>query len=195
MSVSIFTNEFFQKHGKPDLSLNPNYGVIKLDISRADLVSVRVELSSGVGEETTANVHNKDLEDMRKVKMWRIPLESKISELMHKYAIKINSIFNYKISAIQDIQYLEYSQGDYYKTHSDINSELGSTRKISISWVVDDDYEGGDLKINYGGEEIVMEKTTEQLTAFTSFMSHCVTPITSGTRKVLVCWVSGESWR
>jgi len=195
MSVSIFTNEFFQKHGKPDLSKTPNYGVVKLDIGRADLVSARVELSAGVGQETTANVYNKNLDDIRKVRMWRIPLNSKIAQLMHKYAIEINDIFNYKISAIQDIQYLEYKSGDYYKTHSDINTELGSTRKISISWVVDDDYEGGDLKINYGGEEVVMEKTTEQLIAFTSFMSHCVTPITSGTRKVLVCWISGESWR
>ena len=114
---------------------------------------------------------------------------------VHKYTVEINKIFNYRISAIQDIQYLEYSQGDYYKAHSDINNEIGSTRKISISWVIDDEYEGGDLKINYGGEEVVINKTTEQLIAFTSFMTHEVTPIISGVRKVLVCWVSGESWR
>ena len=127
--------------------------------------------------------------------MWRLPLHSKIAQLFHKYTIEVNKILNYKISAIQDIQYLEYSIGDYYKLHSDINSELGSTRKISMSWVVDDDFEGGDLEIQYGGENILIKKTTEQLTAFTSFMTHQVTPITSGVRKVLVCWVSGDSWR
>ena len=194
MSIEIFKNEFFQVHGKADLSKIPNYGIVTLNISRADLIQARLELSSGVGDETKADVNNKDT-GTRRVRMWRMPLNCKIAQLFHKYTVEINKIFNYRLSAIQDIQYLEYSQGDYYKAHSDINNEIGSTRKISISWVIDDEYEGGDLKINYGGEEVVINKTTEQLIAFTSFMTHEVTPIISGVRKVLVCWVSGESWR
>ncbi len=194
MSIEILKNEFFKTHALPDMNVNPNYGVVKLQTNRADLVTARIEISSGVGEEETANVNNM-VSGIRKVSMWRIPSTSKIAGLFHKFTIDVNKIFNYKISAIQDIQYLEYTQGDYYKPHSDINCEIGSTRKISFSWVIDDDFEGGDLKINYGGEEQTLDTTNNPVWAFTSFMTHEVTPITRGKRKVLVCWVSGESWR
>jgi len=196
MSISIFKNDFFQINGSPDMTQNPNYGVVKLPISRADLVSVRVELSSGVGVPQDAKVNfGIDNKLTRKVSMWRIPMNSKIADLFHVYAVELNKVFNYKISAIQDIQYLEYNVGDFYKTHTDINCEMGSTRKISISWILDDDFTGGELKIISGGEEVVIQNNTEELVAFTSFMNHCVTPVTSGKRKVLVCWINGESWR
>ena len=196
MSLTILKTSFFQSHGNPDMDKIPTYGVVKLPINRADLVSARVELSSGVGVQEDAKV-NFGVDDKltRKVKMWRIPLESKIGGLFHVYAVELNKIFNYRISAIQDIQYLEYSIGDFYKTHTDINCEIGSTRKISISWILDDDFEGGHLKIMSGGEEVVIENKENELVAFTSFMNHCVTPVTKGTRKVLVCWINGDSWR
>jgi len=194
MSIKILKNDFFQTHALPDMDINPNYGVVKLNVSHADLVSARIEISSGVGDEETANVNNMT-DGIRQVKMWRIPLNTKIAGLFHKFTIDINKIFNYKISAIQDIQYLEYDVGDFYRPHTDINSDFGSTRKISMSWVIDDNYEGGDLIINYGGEQQTLKKTTDSVMAFTSFMTHEVTPITSGKRKVLVCWVNGESWR
>jgi predicted 2-oxoglutarate/Fe(II)-dependent dioxygenase YbiX len=196
MSITILTSDFFQKNCKPDLDVTPNYGVIKLPIEQADLVTAIMELSSGVGTKEEAKVNYNEKTNMtRKVDMWRIPMSSKIADMFHKYAVELNKIFNYKVSGIQDIQYLEYSVGDFYKTHTDINCEFGSTRKISISWVLNEDFTGGELKIMSGGEEVTLSNTTDELIGFTSFMNHSVQPVTSGTRKVLVCWINGESWR
>ena len=119
MSITILTNDFFQKNCKPDLDVTPNYGVIKLPIEQADLVTAIMELSSGVGAKEEAKVNYNEKTNMtRKVDMWRIPMSSKIAEMFHKYAVELNKIFNYKVSGIQDIQYLEYSVGDFYKTHT-----------------------------------------------------------------------------
>ena len=68
-------------------------------------------------------------------------------------------------------------------------------RKISISWVLNEGFTGGELKIWNGGEEQIIVPTTEHLIAFTSFFTHAVTEVTQGTRCVLVCWINGEQWR
>ena len=96
MSIEILKNEFFKTHALPDMNVNPNYGVVKLQTNRADLVTARIEISSGVGEEETANVNNM-VSGIRKVSMWRIPSTSKIAGLFHKFTIDVNKIFNYKI--------------------------------------------------------------------------------------------------
>lgn len=107
----------------------------------------------------------------------------------------MNEIYNYRISCIQDIQYLEYQVGDYYNWHTDISDGLSSLRKISISFVLNDDFEGGELEFFHGGEKIIINTKINSLIAFTSFINHRVKKVTKGVRKALVVWVNGESWR
>ena len=80
----------------------------------------------------------------------------------------------------------------------------GKVRKISMTVNLNDssDYEGGNLKFDLGphfeGERYkVFDDTRMQgsVIIFPSFMYHCVTPVTSGTRFSLVLWVLGKPWQ
>ena len=70
-----------------------------------------------------------------------------------------------------------------------------SLRKISMSYVINDDFDGGELEFFHGGEKIIINATKDSLIAFTSFINHRVHKVTRGVRKALVVWVNGESWR
>jgi len=170
------------------------YGLIKIPITQKDSMLARTEISSGVGIKTTAKTTTND-ENQRSVNMWRIPQNTWIWGFFTGISKIANREFDYDISGIQDIQYLEYKVGDYYVTHSDINDGAGGERKISMSWTLNDDYEGGDLKIYHGGEKVVIDNKSSEIVAFTSFMDHSVSIVTKGKRKVLVCWIKGNRWR
>jgi len=138
---------------------------------------------------------NSGKEGIREVDAWRIPIESGIGKVLNFIILDLNEIYNYRISCIQDIQYLEYQVGDYYNWHTDISDGLSSLRKISISFVLNDDFEGGELEFFHGGEKIIINTKIDSLIAFTSFINHRVRKVTKGIRKALVVWVNGESWR
>ena len=83
------------------------------------------------------------------------------------------------------------------------NQLVGKIRKISLTINLNatGDYEGGNLKFDFGHhtdnrfhecEEI---RPQGSMIVFPSFLDHCVTPVTSGTRYSLVLWVVGEPWK
>lgn len=177
-----------------DLTKDPVYGVVQYPMTSSQISTALEDLKSGKLISEFANINGSN-QDIRKVSLWRVPLDSWIGGCLKEVVLDLNKTFNYKISSIQDIQYLEYGEGDFYKLHSDISLGISAMRKISISWVLNDDFEGGELKIMNGGEEFIVENRPDRLIAFTSFFTHGVMPITKGKRKVLVCWVNGEQWR
>ena len=80
----------------------------------------------------------------------------------------------------------------------------GKVRKISMTVNLNkpDEYEGGNLKFDLGPhlkEERfkVFDDMRNQgsVIIFPSFMYHCVTPVTSGTRFSLVLWLLGKPWQ
>ena len=178
-----------------DLTKDAVYGVVQYPMTSSQIATALCDLKSGKLISEFANVNSGKDENMRKVNLWRVPVDSWIGSCLKDIIIDLNKTFNYKISNIQDIQYLEYGEGDFYKMHSDISMGVSAMRKISISWVLNDDFEGGQLKIMNGGEEFIVENRPDRLIAFTSFFTHGVMPITRGKRKVIVCWVNGEQWR
>mgnify|MGYP003664720856 FL=1 len=190
MSISPIKQEAFEV----DLSKDAQYGVIQFPIAKSTLNSVLHEISIAKLDEESAEI-NSQFNDKRKVKLWRVPIKGLIGKVITNVVKELNKTFNYRLSAIQDIQYLEYSVGDYYNPHSDISIGISAMRKISISWVLNEGFTGGELKIWNGGEEQIIVPTTEHLIAFTSFFTHAVTEVTQGTRCVLVCWINGEQWR
>lgn len=89
--------------------------------------------------------------------------------------------------------------------YSNYNKFIGKIRKISMTINLCDEteYEGGDLKFDFG-----MHKTKQDrfhiceeirprgsIIVFPSFVQHCVTPVTKGTRYSLVMWTLGEPWK
>ena len=80
----------------------------------------------------------------------------------------------------------------------------GKVRKISMTVNLNNpqDYEGGNLKFDLGphfkGERFKVfddMRTQGSVIIFPSFMYHCVTPVTSGTRYSLVLWLLGKPWQ
>lgn len=170
-----------------------SYGYMRVPISSKDRFIAIDEINRGIGIKTTARVTSKE-ESVRSVDMWRIP-KGKIWDIFTRVSNQANQEFKYDIEGIQDVQYLEYNVGDYYDIHSDIDNGIGGQRKISMTWTLNDDYEGGDLRIYYGGEKVVIHNKSTEVVAFTSFMNHSVSIINKGTRKVLVCWIKGKRWQ
>lgn len=84
------------------------------------------------------------------------------------------------------------------------NRFVGKVRKISMTCNlnVPDSYDGGNLKFDFGhhseGErfhECEEVRPQGSIIIFPSFLDHCVTPITRGTRYSLVLWVLGDPWK
>ena len=80
----------------------------------------------------------------------------------------------------------------------------GKVRKISMTLNLTDpnSYEGGNLKFDLGphvkGNRIKVcddSRSQGSLIVFPSFMYHCVTPVTIGTRFSLVLWCLGKPWQ
>ena len=83
------------------------------------------------------------------------------------------------------------------------NNMVGKIRKISmtVNLCAPGSYDGGNLKFDFGEhvenrfyecEEI---RPQGSIIIFPSFMYHCVTPVTRGTRYSLVAWTLGEPYR
>jgi PKHD-type hydroxylase len=108
-----------------------------------------------------------------------------------------NSYFKFDITGmIQGLQFTQYSSpGEHYSWH--IDRGIGC-RKLSLSLQLSDpdEYDGGDLELWFGGEEpIKMKKEKGMMTFFPSYALHRVSPVTRGTRRSLVCWISGPPFK
>jgi len=119
-----------------------------------------------------------------------------VDELLIHGAITANELFDFNITGIlerpQLLRYKAPSAG--YDWHLDIGTGDHSTRKISISVCLNDDYEGGELAFFMTGEQSIKPDAGTGI-AFPSFMPHRVTPVTKGERWALVCWITGEPFR
>jgi len=88
--------------------------------------------------------------------------------------------------------------------YSDHIAMWDKVRKISMTVNLTDpkNYAGGNLKFDYGphnpGKRFYTCKEirpTGSIIIFPSFLYHCVTPVTRGTRYSLVLWSLGKPWR
>ncbi len=111
--------------------------------------------------------------------------------------------YQFDLSGFDLIQYTRYSVGDHYGWHADCNyGEMPhpgtvQPRKLSISLVLNDGFEGGDFQINTSGDDapFTLPMPKGRMIAFPSFMLHRVTPVTKGWRHSLVIWVVGPKFK
>lgn len=94
----------------------------------------------------------------------------------------------------EQIQLTHYNEGDFYNWHMDHGDHQFSKRKLSLVVQLTDpkEYEGGELEFFSNGEAMRDQGT---LVLFPSYLYHRVKPVTKGTRKSLVAWVSGQPYR
>ena len=117
--------------------------------------------------------------------------------------------YKFDLSDHFEFEILKYEVGGHYTIHCDVGHTILhphiSTRKLSFSFILNGDFEGGDLEFpglphsafSYHKanppclkEGITLEKGDSIF--FPSYFYHKVRPVTSGTRWVLVGWIHGD---
>lgn len=140
----------------------------------------------------------------RESQIWWIPKNKDFKWLYDRIGTLIkngnDNMWNFDITHMnEEIQYAEYhaENAGHYDWHVDIGGASTSMRKISISIQLSDpeEYEGGELQFFFKRNTVTAPKTKGTAILFPSFMLHRVTPITKGTRKSLVLWVSGPPFK
>ena len=116
--------------------------------------------------------------------------------------------WRYQIKAAESCQITRYKKGGFYSFHRDGNGDHlsaynnpqnafmhGHVRKLSMSVLVNDNFDGGAFEFaTYGRgkcEVTPIEATTGSVIVFPSAMEHRVAPVTKGTRYSVVCWFVG----
>jgi PKHD-type hydroxylase len=107
-------------------------------------------------------------------------------------------LWNFDIWDYQDqLQFTKYyGNGGHYDWHVDLGPGI-SNRKLScvLQLSSPEEYEGGVLQMNPGGNIMEVPKGLGTLCFFPSFLLHRVTPLSSGVRKSLVTWLCGANFR
>ena len=116
--------------------------------------------------------------------------------------------WRYHIKAGETCQITRYKKGGFYSFHRDGTGDHlagynnpqnafmhGHVRKLSMSVMLNDNFDGGAFEFaSYGKEEChitPIEATAGSVIVFPSEMEHRVAPITKGTRYSVVCWFVG----
>ena len=110
--------------------------------------------------------------------------------------------FMYDVEGFEPFQYTLYrgneNENHHYDWHCDYaNQYLNFERKISASIMLTDpqEYEGGEFEIVLNGQvnnPLSLKPKKGDVIFFASWMPHRVTPVKSGIRKSVVCWISGK---
>jgi PKHD-type hydroxylase len=109
-----------------------------------------------------------------------------------------NQFFNFDLFGLAEgFQFTRYdAPSGRYGMHIDkvLNNQV---RKLSltIQLSLPEDYEGGELALQFGPEPDIMPKEQGKMIAFPSYMLHEVRPVTKGTRYSLVAWVTGKPFK
>ncbi len=138
-----------------------------------------------------------ELNKKRDVDCWIIDEKQQwIDEIIISTAETAMSYLDYDlIGLLERPQLLRYnSPSKGYNWHIDLGQGELSTRKISISICLNEDFIGGEL-LFFSDQLYKISLPLGKCIAFPSFLSHKVMPVRSGIRWALVAWISGHPFR
>ena len=123
--------------------------------------------------------------------------QTRLYRILNKVAMSANKHFKYEINGIERAQIITYkAPSNGYEYHMDIGPEgTAATRKMSMSLLLNDDFEGGEICFRYNENEMCKRPEKGEVVIFSSFLSHKVKPITKGKRYVVVAWFTGPPFR
>ena len=114
-----------------------------------------------------------------------------------------NSNWDFQIDSCEAMQITRYKKNGHYDFHFDGNGFTRSqvenkfiknkTRKLSMTIVLNDDYEGGEFE--FLNDKNLIKQKTGTIIVFPSYIVHKVKPVTKGTRYSLVVWFCGEPFK
>lgn len=118
---------------------------------------------------------------------------------IHEATVAANTLFEYDLSYIEDIQFTEYKEGEFYGVHKDMGFSDSFSRKLSFVMQLTDptEYEGGELILYDTNikDPFIVPKEKGTIVMFPSYILHEVKPITKGIRNSLVTWIHGPRFR
>ena len=97
-------------------------------------------------------------------------------------------LYGANIEQYQDPQLLRYGLGQKFVDHIDDSPNL--TRRISLTYYLNDDYEGGDVEFRRFGLRFKAQKNQLLLFPSNFVYNHQVHPVTDGLRYVIVQWMA-----
>ena len=99
------------------------------------------------------------------------------------------------VNIVKGCFYDYHQDGDGVTTYDtpENNWTNNKTRKLSMSILLNEDYEGGDFKFYDDEETALKEKSKGSVLVFPSYMQHCVKEVTKGNRYSLVVWFLGPN--
>ena len=144
-------------------------------------------------------------EDYRNCKMYGPPVDKteswfwigeKISVAIYNFNAHEGWKFNL-VGMAERPMMMEYEEGQgKYDWHIDLGpSKMASTRKLSFTLFLNDDYEGGEFQIKTGRENYIPpQQESGNILFFPTYLVHRVTLVTKDTRSVIVGWIHGNSF-
>jgi predicted 2-oxoglutarate/Fe(II)-dependent dioxygenase YbiX len=129
-----------------------------------------------------------------------IRLSSDVTGILEDFAKAFEDNISPKIDEYKDMYYatttkkespqlLRYGVGQQFHNHIDDHPSIG-TRRVSLSYYINDDYEGGEIE--FPRFNLKIKPKAKQLVVFPSnfIYNHQVHPVISGTRYVVVQWIA-----
>lgn len=98
---------------------------------------------------------------------------------------------------VHEFNYLIYNEGDHFRRHMDLIDKDGQAKRVFTTSTLisqSDDFEGGDLMVfDENDNAINTSLEVGETVFFLPTTYHQVTPVTKGTREVLVAWFYEKS--
>ena len=167
-------------------------------------------INLGKGEwEQAEIITDSPLDNIRKSNIVWIK-EQWVYDLIWGYMVSANEQagWKYNIDAAEDCQVTQYNKSGFFSWHRDgIGSHnevyntldnkflYGNTRKLSMSILLNSDFEGGEFEISLHKSDNDMKLDKGSIIVFPSFIEHRVKPIIKGTRYSLVAWFIGPPFK
>ena len=104
-----------------------------------------------------------------------------------------NAGWNFDLTSCEKIQIGKYEQNGKYDWHIDMSEGQKNPRKLSISILLNDSFEGGAFEFRKPGLDVTLKKGS--ILVFPSYLEHRVAPVISGTRYSAVTWFSGPHFK
>ena len=131
--------------------------------------------------------------------------EQWITDLIWPYMLAANeNVWKYDIRSIESLQITKYEKSGFYGWHrdgtgshdeifTDPSNEFlyGNTRKLSMSLILNSDFEGGDFEVFPKANISVPKLPQGSVIFFPAWLVHRVKPIKKGIRYSLVSWFLG----
>ena len=191
MALAINPKQVEMNHGVVDCGTVPNNTCIRImeESNSSDNLCVQGNVSNKEEYQTNLDIREVKAFIINEKKLWLDELVLSLTENALGY------LCYDVVGLLERPQLLKYSEGSNgYDWHTDLGNGQASTRKISISLALNDEYEGGEIEF-FSDKVYTFDLKKGQAIAFPSFMPHRVKPITSGERWSLVSWIGGYPFR